>query len=266
MRKGSFWVGSLLEGGVPFWEWESQCGWEVPFWGCPIWMGGPILGAGGGPILREIPLFGGRSHSGGVSLGWEASFRGWGRGGSPFGWGGPILRKVPFRVGGSHCEDGPILGVGVPFVRGGGGTHLVSPWGAAAAEDAGVQRGPLPGAAGGGSEKGWGSQHCPPPHPPSPPHCAALQQQSGPPPVFPTVTAHPPHPPSPVGGDSALSASPLPPRTPPSTHPHPTAAAWRGRPCPERRGAAQRHVTERGGAAMATRAGTMATARTIARG
>lgn len=48
LRKGSFWVGSLLEGGVPFWEWGSQCGWEVPFWGCPIWMGGPILGAGGG--------------------------------------------------------------------------------------------------------------------------------------------------------------------------------------------------------------------------
>lgn len=53
--------------------------------------------------MREIPLFGGRSHSGGVSLGWEASFRGWGEGGESI------------RMGGSHFEEGPISGGGVPL-------------------------------------------------------------------------------------------------------------------------------------------------------
>lgn len=103
LRKGSFWVGSLLEGGVPFWEWGSQCGWEVPFWGCPIWMGGPILGAGGGshfegdPIIwGEVPFWGCLSWMGGL-------ISGVGKGGESI------------RMGGSHFEEGPISGGGVPL-------------------------------------------------------------------------------------------------------------------------------------------------------
>lgn len=89
----------------------------VPFWGCPVWIGGLILGCGGG-----VPFWG-----------WGFSFRV----GSVWMEGGPILgseggpfwgRGCPIWMGRPIWMRGPILeageshfGVGVP-IR--GGVHL----------------------------------------------------------------------------------------------------------------------------------------------